>query len=901
MADTTNIIHWNARSLKKKVTELVSVLQEHNAPIALISETHLVKDLKVNGYKVFQTNRPAGQKGGTAILVRPDIKHHQIKLPALHALEATAIQVTINKRPTIIVSVYNPGDLNIHDISTLLQTSLPIIIAGDLNAKHRSWHSQYNNKAGRAIFNLSQKHDFVVQGPTTFTRYPDIGKKNNTTRPDVLDIALVQNFPYHIEHHVLDKLNSDHLPVLMKIHSQLLSEPQKRRNYSKANWSKYQQHIDSFLNNKQNIKSSSDVDEAEQHLTKIIQQALEENVPLIECKQPTDKLPEDILSLIRLRNRLRKVNRFRRSNYISSQINNLRNQIDVKISNFKNEKWSNLVSNLSTDDHSAWKVTKALTRQTSRIPPLKQNNSYICDPQQKAELLANTLQESFSPNPPKDGEKIHFISTGLQVANEMSKPNDFKPKKYRPSQIKNFLKKLKRRKAPGPDDIPNEALINLPDSAVKYLTNLINAMLRIGYFPQNWKLAKVLMLPKPGKDHSDPNNYRPISLLSTLSKVAEKAILLRLNRFLHIKKLIRHEQFGFRSQHSTVHQAVRVMDDITAELNKNRPTAMLLIDLQKAFDRVWHDGLIHKLINLNVPIYITRILHSYLSSRSFYVDLNGYKSSIKPIKAGVPQGSLLGPVLFNIYINDMPSSEKTKLAIYADDTAVYASSFNPRVAFQHIQEHASTIEAWCNKWLLQVNASKCETILFRTRKRKHQCNFNFTFNGEAVQQVDSAKYLGVTLQHNLKWSQHLRATINKANGRLAQLYPLLNPRSCLQLKTALHIYKATILPVISYASPVWSGTTITLLKSLQLIQNKVVRMITKCPRYTRTVKMHSDLKLPMVNEYLATQNKRFYYKAALHSNNLISNFCNYDFSNWDKVAKQPKDACSKLIGLNFYH
>jgi endonuclease/exonuclease/phosphatase family metal-dependent hydrolase len=897
MAAAANIVYWNARSLRPKVDELIAFMTEHNTPIALINETHLKKELTITGYNVYQNNRQDEEKGGTAIIVSSEIQHHSITLPALEILECTAIKVNIHKKDVILVAAYNrPTVSNIKDIKKVLNTSTPIIVAGDLNAKHTSWLCHQNNKQGRELYNLSNKSNFVIQAPTTPTFYHSSG----LYRPGILDITLVQNFAHQLSFEVHDKLDSDHLPVIMKIHSTLTKENKQHRMYHKANWDSYRNTIDTHINPNKPLNSNQDIEDATSHLTKLIKDSIQQHVPMSSNKNKNTKLPTPILQLIKQRNQLRKLNRRFNHNVIKAKINKLREDISSKIKSHNNKIWHDKVSKLSTGDNSAWRVTKALTRQNVKIPPLKHNNVYICDPEKKAELLADTLQESFTPNNAKPEHQDHKTATEEEVKNNMNMPHQNKPKKYRPSQIRNLLKKLKKRKAPGPDEIPNEALSNLPDSAVKLLTNIINASLRLGYFPEQWKLAKVLMFPKPGKDHSDPNNYRPISLLCTLSKVAEKAILMRLNKFLNFKKTIRDEQFGFRSQHSTAHQVTRVTDDIIQARNKNQATAMLLIDLQKAFDRVWHDGLISKLIHLNVPNYIIRVLHSYLSRRSFYVQVNESKSNTKPILAGVPQGSLLGPVLFNIYINDIPNDPNTSLAIYADDTAVQASSLSAVKAYQLVQRHANSIADWCNKWLLQVNASKCETILFCSNKKKYKIQFTLKFNGEDVKQVRVAKYLGVTLDWKLNWNAHLNATRAKASARLAQLYPLLNPGSSIQTKTALHIYKATILPVITYASPAWSGTNNNQLKELQKIQNKVLKIITKCPMYTRIVKLHKDLQMPMVNEVLHNLNKKFYAKANEHTNKLIANFANCDSSVWDKVAR-PKFASQKLLGLNFYH
>lgn len=915
MPATAKAVFWNACRLINKIDELISFMEINNIPIALINETKTQKDIKVKqGYKVYQTNRPADHPnikrtkkktpndekggGGTAIIINENIEHHQILLPKFNYLEATAIKVFIHNKPYIYVAAYNaPQSFIEEDFLKIFKHKCPIIVAGDLNSKHTSWFSQMNNANGKKLYALANKNNFVIQGPTTPTYVHHSGK----TRPDILDIALVQNVPHTIEYTVHEELDSDHFPVVMKIHSTLQEvKKEDRRNFKKANWDGFKNNITSNIKKITSFNSPKDIDDAVSHLTKIIKNSIEENVPLYKPKTQQHTLPDSILKKINTRNKLLRYNRRRRNPLIRKDINDLRAEIEEDIKSKNNKKWNDTVSKLSTQDHSAWKVTKGLIRQPAKIPPLKVNDKYVCDPVQKVEVLATTLQGSFKNNPVSPENLDHKANVEENVKTKMSEPSNFKPKKYRPSQIKNLLRKLKKCKAPGPDEIPNEALINLPECAIKLLTAITNSILRIGYFPATWKLAKVLMIPKPGKNASDPNNYRPISLLCTLSKIVEKAILIRLNKFLNFKNIIRNEQFGFRSQHSTVQQVTRVTDKITEELNKNRSTAMLLIDLQKAFDRVWHDGLIYKLMQLNVPNYIVKILHSYLAGRSFYINLDGVKSSVKNIEAGVPQGSLLGPVLFNIFINDIPEDSKTSLAVYADDTAVYSSSFSSHVAFTNIQAHANKIAAWCKLWLLQVNASKCETILFYVKKRKHSINFNLKFDNEDVKQVKSAKYLGIYLDSKLTWKTHLDETCKKAYGRLGILYPLLNPRSTIQPSTALHIYKATILPIMTYASPVWSGVTHSRLKKLQLLQNKVLKIITKCPLYTRITKLHKDLKINMVNQTILELNRKFFQAASEHYNPLISNFSNYEYSSWDKVAR-PRDASRNPDSKRYYN
>lgn len=215
-------------------------------------------------------------------------------------------------------------------------------------------------------------------------------------------------------------------------------------------------------------------------------------------------------------------------------------------------------------------------------------------------------------------------------------------------------------------------LKKLPFRAIVLITLIFNGCLKIGYFPDVFKLAKVIPIPKQGKDAKIPSSYRPNSLLSCLGKLLERVLYARVNKYADENDLIARKQFGFRPQHSTVHQLQRVVNIIKSNKRMRKSTGLLLLDIEKAFDSIWHNGLIYMLNSFGLPKYLLRILKSFVTARKFAVTVGKSTSSSRNIPAGLPQGSVLSPLLYCLYISDFVSPKCCKMSYYADDTGIIA-------------------------------------------------------------------------------------------------------------------------------------------------------------------------------------------------------------------------------------
>ncbi|GFW95079.1 RNA-directed DNA polymerase from mobile element jockey [Trichonephila clavipes] len=293
------------------------------------------------------------------------------------------------------------------------------------------------------------------------------------------------------------------------------------------------------------------------------------------------------------------------------------------------------------------------------------------------------------------------------------------------------------------------------------------------HFPNN---AQITVLPKPKKDSKFAENYRPISLLSCLGKIFEKIILTRIIDHCDRNNLIPDFQHGFRKETSTQHQLLRVTNNIINGFNTKSYTVGIFLDVKKAFDRMWHDGLIYKLIKLKFPTYLVKIVHNYLDNRTFNVKINSTSSSIRNIAAGTPQGSILSPALYNIYTSDFPTTPSVSVCLFADDAAILCNSITADQAVRTLQAYLSQLEIWLTKWIISINTEKTNAILFRKR-RTQTMPIQLKLFDETIDWTYETSYLGLILNHNLTYRPHF----NEIKKKKKNTGPNISPSSnCLE-------------------------------------------------------------------------------------------------------------------------
>ena len=875
------ILAWNCQSLRNKIAELNRFVEKNNIDIILLSETWLNDKISAN-ISSFASYRVDRSHGGVAIFIRKSISHsysHQISFPFA---EAISLKIHDSKGDFTISSIYCSPSASRAQAKEfflkVLSVSGPCVIAGDFNAKNHVWNSSMNCHKGSDFLKLSQSRLFKIHPPNSHTLIPSRGN------PTTVDFALSKAITGVTDPKVINDLSSDHLPILFTVpFNDKIQQDQKIFNFAKGNWKKFRCYLETAA---RDLKEQFTVLDSPQKINDCIAK-MNEKIHHATISSIPKKLPyqfrypysRDLEILIKNRNFYRR--KFKSSHdpafrSISNQLNRL---IKSKTSELNQKSFDEKISQLDPLDNSLFRFAKSLKNKKIFCPPLKSPNDQIAyTDKDKAEAFAHGFLSCHQTTVKKKSSQENKVKKSILkiVKDKNPFPNNELAKL---SDVVQIIDRLKTRKASGPDNISNRVIKNFPKNFVSFLTYVFNSCLKLHYFPTEWKKGRVVAIPKPGKDPSQPLNYRPISLLSNIGKIFERIILDKLQDFEWEQKIFIPEQFGFRNNHSTVQQILRITESASKGFNQNRSSGMVLLDVEKAFDSVWHEGLLHKLLVLKIPIFLTRLIKSYLCDRKSFVEFNGSQSFTYNLPAGVPQGSLLSPFLFNVFINDISLPSNCFLAIYADDTAIYAD-----VTWKNIKRLKSTLESalrkvsiYFDQWKIKINHTKTDAIVFshsRVMKRKLPLN-PLTLNGNQIEWKDSVKYLGVHLDDKLNFKLHIQNAIIKSKKAIAALYPIIKKNSSASFRSKLTIYKSYIRPILTYACPVYSNCPKTHFNKLQIMQNKCLRMVTSSPFHTRITELHSKTKVPYVRDFVDKSTEKFYCSTKSHENDLIRNLGDY--------------------------
>ena len=797
----------------------------NNYDVICVTESWLSQDipdseLVISGYNVFRRDRNR-HGGGIIIFVRDSLPCTILPTPISSSIELLSLTVEFCSSKFCISTFYRPPSSDVsyfdelYDIIEKLDivTFSNYILLGDFNINFcNPTHPLYPR-----LFNLCNSF-MLTQVVTEPTHTSPSGSQS------LIDLVFLSH-PSHLVHcYTSPPLGtSDHHCVSVGLlPNQGSTNPIKTNARTIWRYSLGDFETANDLLNAVNWEDllSGDIDQMwaawEEKFIMIMKQC----IPTAElpAKPNLPWLNSDIIKGIRERNKAfklaKKSGRTDHLNDYRTKCNRITNMIrDAKSKFFKGLNPSN--------PKTFWKLTKYLTKQSTSIPVLKDDyGNTIQDDTEKAELLNNffskCLNRSVSPL-----DETDCLNLGQPNSDEC-------PEQLLCSEeeVLQMLLTLDTTKSNGPDGLSALMLKATATSIAPGITRLFNKSIQSGTVPEAWKISSVVPIPK-GNKHASVSNYRPISLLPIISKLPEKHIHKLISSHLEVNYPIALQQWGFQPKKSTVSALLDVVHNWSQAIDQGKEICAVFFDLQKAFDTVPHKTLIDKLISIDLNPFLLRWVCSYLTNRKQFVVLNGEKSSTCQVVSGVPQGSVLGPLLFLVYIND--SVEATQcdgntINLFADDMLLYRV-INSTCDLEVVQQGVNNVSDWVHANNLQLNSSKCKfMIVSRLRSRGIQAPA-LELNGHQLEKVLEYKYLGVTLTSNLSWSEHVDTIVCKTRKLVGMLYRQFYRWS--STEALYQLYISLVRPHLEYAAPVWSPYTSKNISKLEAVQKFALRMCLK--------------------------------------------------------------------------
>ena len=491
---------------------------------------------------------------------------------------------------------------------------------------------------------------------------------------------------------------------------------------------------------------------------------------------------------------------------------------------------------------------KTQKKDNSDIPPLRKNGMLQSDTTTKANILNEQFQNAFTtitdtPIPDK-GPSPHPTMPDFNITLE---------------GVEKLTKNINPHKASGPDEINGRILKECSSSISPILTTIFQKSLSSGTIPLDWKHANVCPVYKKGDKHN-PINYRPISLTCISCKLLEHIIASNMMSFLEQNSIIYDLQHGFRSSRSCETQLISFIQDLFKANDNNTQTDIIVMDFAKAFDKVSHRHLLYKLQWYGINPSVIGWISDFLGNRTQNVILGGRKSNSIPVTSGVPQGTVLGPILFLLYINDLPDYlHHSTLRLFADDSIIYKEIHSP-LDLDLLQLDLEAAGKWETDWQMHFHPEKCTVLNITQKHNPHR--FLYKLHGHTLSNENSTKYLGITLQTNCKWDKQINSITAKANQALGFLKRNLKVNST-PIKE--HAYKALVRPKLEYASSVWDPHSTKQIQQIEKVQRRAARFVTNRYHNTSSVSdMLQNLNWPTLQTRRLQTRLVLFYKIIHH-------------------------------------
>lgn len=795
------------------------LLLSEDPHVVCITETWLNSDVSSDcivppGYTMLRWDRDS-RGGGVAIIVKSSLSVSTItsEMP-----ESVWCKIMFSGAAYVIGAIYRPPNTSSDFLDKLneflfshVTRSTRLVMTGDFNLPHIDWglttpgHTEISSAEKLLdiafFYNLRQ----VVGQPTRISPQSQ----------SLLDLVFLSNNVGDIETNVTDGI-SDHKIIFVTVltSANVPAEPMVRveiKEYGKADDTSILDYLETCFDEFESASENASVECLWQRLKVIISTCVDRYVPtrVKKTKQRNPWVTRDIIHA------KRKLKRLRRKKADFNDIQVLRQKIKMLLSAAKERFFNHTLSGFLRN--SPEKFWRYLDKRKERVKQVTVGAELIADKTNMADHFNKYFQSVFARNTSQSDahDEAHSRETSIDAIS------------FTQSGVFQQLIQLDEKKAIGPDGIPTCFLRRYAEWMSFYLVIIFRKSLVTHYLPQDWRTAIVIPVFKSG-NRTLMNNYRPVSLTSICCKVMEHVIAKHIIIFLETNGLLSECQHGFRRGFSTVTQLIETIHDLSKAIDDRGQIDVICVDFEKAFDKVPHDKLLLKVRRAGINGDILRWIEAYLAKRKQAVRVDNCESRFLDVYSGVPQGSVLGPLLFLVYINDVVCAvgNSVKLKLFADDCLIYAPVTCEGDQI-NINQNLQAFALWCEKWEMKINFNK--TTFTHITNKRNIISFQYSIAGHDLVNVSTFKYLGVSISHNLSWHNHVENVCAVAHRKLCFLRGKLG-RATKDVK--LLAYKSLIRPSLEYASVVWSPRQKILSMEIEKIQRRAARFI--CSKYRTT-------------------------------------------------------------------
>ena len=794
-----------------------------NPDAILLQETKLNKEIlssefMPSGYNIFRKDR-VNQDGGGGVLVAVRSCYPAVDVEIKADCELVWVTVSMkNKRKIHLGSFYRPPSAgpepldqldsalrNLH--STTKNPNSTVILGGDFNCGHINWDTNTITE-GCASRSTHEKLLDVISDHhlTQMQREP-------TRLDNILDLYCT-NKPGLVKYYTTIPGLSDHEAII--VDSDLKPEytkktPRKVYSYSKADWTSIKQEMNDFTTGYLESLPSLSVEDGWSMFKTKLQSTIDKYIPsrMTSSRQHLPWITPTIRRMVKKKQRL--YNRAKKSGRTKhwDMFHCLKRDTRKALRNAHNKYLTNIFTTSFEENNTNifWRYVKAQRQDSTGVGPLKRDGQLHSRSKEKAEILSDQFKSVFTHDdgsviPQLEGHAYPSIGH-LHVS---------------AAGISKLLLSLKVRKASGPDNIPARVLKELADPLSLPLSAFFNHSLEYGVVPSDWKSAFIAPIFKKGNKQL-PENYRPVSLTCICSKLLEHVICRHILDHLELHNILSTLQHGFRSGRSCETQLLTTLQDFLVNWDRKTQVDVAILDFAKVFDTVPHDKLLYKLQHYGIRSNIHTWISSFLKGRTQTVVVDGSCSTSAPVISGVPQGTVLGPLLFLLHINDLPLNVRSQVRLFADDCLLYRP-INSAEDQEILQHDLRSLEQWGTKWGMRFNASKCE--IMRMHRGRSALTRMYSLGGLILRQVDQAKYLGITITEDLTWAPHINNIAGKANAKIGFLWR--NLRFCPR-ELREQAYFTLVRSIIEYSASVWDPHYKKDITTLDKVQRRAARFV----------------------------------------------------------------------------